>query len=197
MQTLDARGLACPQPVVLARRAMAENEPCRILVDNEVAVANVTRMAKSAGWQTEVRQRESALHEIDLFPGSGQLETRAREPSARETGGSIVILLASDRIGEGEPELGSLLMRAFLHSLAEVQPRPDHLICMNAGVRLATEESPVRDDLVSLADGGTEVWLCGTCLDYYGLKDQVRVGTVSNMYSLAELLLNANRVVRP
>lgn len=198
MKTIDARGLACPQPVVLARRAMADGATFVITVDNAVAVANVTRMARSAGWNSTVDEKAADLINITLAPAAAA--DRPPEPSpepAAASSGALVVFLASDQIGEGDPELGALLMRAFLHSLQEVEPRPSHIICMNGGVRLAAEGSPVLEDLRDLEQSGTQVWLCGTCLDFLGLKGRVGVGTVSNMYSLTELLLNAARVVRP
>lgn len=194
METVDARGLACPQPVVLTRRAMENGFPLTVLVDNDTAAANVTRMAKTAGWHADVAKKQTDLFEIALNPAPEPTRGPADAPRSI---GPIVVFLASERVGEGDPELGSLLMRAFLHTLQEVEPRPDHIICMNSGVRLATEGSPVVEDLRALAEDGVQVWLCGTCLDYLGLTGEVAVGTVSNMYSLAELLLSAGHVVRP
>lgn len=197
METVDARGLACPQPVILARRAMVGGQPVQVLVDNQVAVDNLTRMARSAGWNTAVRQTGTRVFEVDLRPDEARVEEAVAAPTEAKESGSIVVLLASDRIGEGDAELGALLMRAFLHTLTELEPRPHHVICMNAGVRLAADGSPVLEDLSALTKCGVAIWLCGTCVDYYRLKDTVRVGTISNMYSIAELLLNAGRVIRP
>jgi len=155
-------------------------------------------MARSTGWIAGVDEKAANLITITLRPAAPAEHAEATtESRATPAGGELVVFLASDRVGEGDPDLGALLMRAFLHTLQELEPRPDHIVCMNAGVRLAVEGSPVLDDLRALEESGTQIWLCGTCLDFLGLKDSTGVGTVSNMYSLAELLLNAARVVRP
>jgi selenium metabolism protein YedF len=112
-----------------------------------------------------------------------------------ETAKSTVVLFASDVLGRGEAELGNVLIRGFLHTLNEVEPLPATLIFINSGVRLVAEDSEVMEDLRALCDKGVEVLACGTCLNYYGLKDKVAVGQVSNMYSIAESLLRADKVI--
>jgi selenium metabolism protein YedF len=89
-----------------------------------------------------------------------------------------------------------LLIRAFLHTLTEISPGPDVMIFFNAGVKLATEGSKVSDDLHSLENQGIGILVCGTCLDYFGLKDNVRVGVVTNVYDIAETMLSAGWVIR-
>lgn len=196
MQTVDARGLACPQPVMLTRRAMQTSEDVLTIVDNDVAVANVTRMAQSAGWTAEVERRSDGAY-IKLSPPSGTAPQvcPTAQPSAAATGPTVV-LLAADTVGSGDDKLGGVLMRAFLHTLAEGEAKPDVIICMNAGVRLAVAGSAVVPDLQALVQSGVQLLLCGTCLDFYHLKEQVEVGTISNMYSISEALLGAGKVVR-
>ena len=98
-------------------------------------------------------------------------------------------------MGRGEPELGQILVRGFFHTLGEIEPLPGTIIFFNGGVRLVVEGSPVLEDLLSLRDKGIEILACGTCLDYFGLKERIAVGEVSNMYTIAETLLRAGRVV--
>ena len=197
MQTVDAKGLACPQPVVLTRRAMEKGEPVLTIVDNDVALANVSRMGRSAGWEVQAETREGCYY-ITLTPPAGSTgrETAPTPVQPAAPAGPLVVLLTSDVIGQGDDRLGAVLMRAFLHTLQEVKPKPDVIICMNGGVRLAVEGSQVFEDLRALTEGGIELLLCGTCLDFFGLKDKVSVGTISNMYSIAETLLSAGKVVR-
>lgn len=197
MQRVDARGLACPQPVVLARRAMQAGETVVVTVDDPTAAQNVSRMAQRARWNVDT-EVSGDVYVITAVPPEEPGPAAAPAPQAPEPvpSGEAVVLLASDVVGSGDPDLGALLMRTFLHTLQEIEPKPQRIICMNAGVRLAVEGSPVLEDLRALADCGTEVLLCGTCLDYLGLRDRVAVGTVSNMYSLAEIMLAADRLVR-
>lgn len=196
MQTTDARGLACPQPVILTRRAMQASEPIVTIVDNDSAVANVTRMAQSGGWATSVDRRGDGSY-ITLTPPAVAPSPEAPAPAAQTAAsGPTVVLLAADAIGSGDDTLGRVLMRAFVHTLAEGDATPDVIVFLNGGVRLPTADSPVLEDLQALAARGTELLICGTCLDFYHLKDKVVVGTVSNMYTIAETLLGAGRVVR-
>ncbi len=197
MKEVDARGLSCPQPVLLTRRAMQEGQPVVTLVDNETARDNVARMARAAGWGVSIEQR-GAGYAIHLTPppsGQEPLPTASEQRPARLQG-QRVLLLAADSIGQGDEELGRILMRSFLHTLLELEPKPDLIICANAGVKLVVQGSPVLEELRSLAERGVEILACGTCLDYFGLKDKVAVGTVSNMYTIAERLLAADIVVR-
>lgn len=195
MQTVDARGLACPQPVILSRRAMQAAEPTVTIVDNDVAVGNVTRMAQAAGWGSAVDERHDGFY-VTLTPPAGAAPQAAPAAAPAGAAGPTVVLLASDTIGTGDETLGAILMRAFLHAIAETDDKPDTIICMNAGVRLPTADSPVLEDLQTLVGCGTQVLICGTCLDFYHLKDKVAVGTISNMYTIAETLLAAGNVVR-
>jgi len=197
MRTVECRGLQCPQPVVLTRRAMQSSEPLLAIVDNDVALANVSRMARSAGWGVQVEQRDGS-HYLTLTPPGSPIAAVAEisQPQPAAGPGPTVVLLASDTIGQGDDTLGRVLTRAFLHTLQEIELRPDTVICMNGGVRLAVADSPVLEDLQALVESGTELLLCGTCLDFFGLKDKVAVGTISNMYTIAELLLGAGKVVR-
>lgn len=110
---------------------------------------------------------------------------------------SIVVLIANDEIGAGSSELGKILMRSFLKTLKEVGPRPQRMIFLNAGVRLVTEGSDLLDDLAALQGMGIDLAVCGTCLDYFHLKEKVKVGRVSNMTEIASSLLGAEKVVRP
>lgn len=107
----------------------------------------------------------------------------------------LVLVAASEVLGRGDDELGRILVRSFFHTLGEVQPLPNTVIFLNSGVRLAAAGSPVLEDLQALAGKGVRILACGTCLGHFGLKEQLAVGTISNMYAIAETLLNAGRTV--
>lgn len=186
--TVDGRGKPCPQPVIMTKKVL-EKEPSelKVLVDNQTACQNVTRLAEKMGYEVEVtgEKGEFSLHL------SGQ-EKREREAA---TGTSTVFLIASEALGRGEDELGKILSKAFFPTLTETIPRPQSLIFINTGVRFVVESSSVLDSLKSLVDLGVEILACGTCLDYLGLKGKVAVGTVSNMYDIVETLNTADKVV--
>lgn len=186
-KVVDARGLSCPTPVVLTKRALEEAEEVTVIVDNPTARENVKRMAQSRGCEVQVEERQDGIY---LF----LRRLKAPGPEVQPSG-SQVLVISSDSMGRGEEELGRILMRAFLHTLGEVSPRPRRIVFFNTGVKLVVEGSEVLEDLKALEALGVEILVCGTCLNYFGLMDKVRVGRVSNMYEIAETLLSAERVV--
>jgi selenium metabolism protein YedF len=128
-------------------------------------------------------------------PGAPAPATGPAMGRAAPLRGPLVVFIAADTVGRGPEELGGILMRSFLHTLGEVSPCPEVLVLINTGVRLVVEGSPVLEDLRALAERGVEILACGTCLEYFQAKERVAVGTVSNMYTIAETLLGAARVV--
>lgn len=191
---VDARGLACPQPVILTRNALQESDAVTTIVDNETAKGNVSRMAASQGYQVNVEEREDGIY-LHLTKGEKPVEAMAPQPVAAPAAGPLVLTVPSDIMGRGDEELGGILVRAFFHTLGEVEPLPDTIIFFNSGVKLVVEGSPVVEDLRTLKAQGVEILACGTCLGHYELKDKVAVGEVSNMYTIAETLLRAGKVV--
>ena len=128
---------------------------------------------------------------------SAPVRPEAPGPARNASSPRVVAFIASDRFGEGDPELGRILMRAFIKTVGELEPRPGKLIFANGGVRLTTEGSDLLPDLAALADQGIEIISCGTCLDFFGLVDRLEVGVASNMYEIAQALVEADRVVKP
>jgi len=195
---VDARGLACPQPVILTRRAMSEADSVSIttIVDNDTARHNVSRMASRAGYQVVVEEQADGIY-LHLSPGAVEVGV-APQPAvgrAEPLAGPLVLVIPSDRMGHGSEELGGILIRTFFHTLGEVGPRPDTIILFNDGVRLTVDGSPVLEDLRALAERGVQILACGTCLGYLELQEKVAVGEVSNMYTIAETMLGAGKVV--
>ena len=186
---VDARGLACPQPVILTKNALEKAEKVTVLVDNETATQNVSRLARSEGCQIVVEEREEGTY-LHL---SGRVSRETR--TSATTGKRIIVFIGSSTLGRGDEELGNVLMRSFIHTLRETVVPPQQIIFMNSGVKLVAEGSEVLDDLRSLESQGIEILACGTCLGYYRLKEAIQVGRISNMYDIAAALLEADRVV--
>ena len=192
---VDCRGLACPQPVIRTRRAIQQSGPVTSIVDNETAVQNVSRMVEKEGYTVAVETKEDGIY-LSLSKADGaQTDVAAAETVAERALGPLVVLIPGDAMGRGDEELGGILIRSLLHTLNEVEPLPDTIIFLNAGVKLTVAGSPVLDDLATLAGRGVEILACGTCLGHFGLKDEVAVGEISNMYSIAEALLGTGKVV--
>jgi selenium metabolism protein YedF len=193
-ETVDARGLACPQPVILTRRALQEHTAVTAIVDNDTARHNVTRMAEKSGAIVQADEREDGVYLHITKEGVQQSEMTV-QPTVRSQDGPLVVIVSSETMGRGEEELGGILMRTFFHTLGEVTPTPDIAIFVNSGVKLVVENSPVLEDLQALAAQDVQILACGTCLGYFELMERVAVGEVSNMYTIAETLLSAGKVV--
>lgn len=193
--TVDARGLPCPQPVIRTRNAMREADDIITLVSAADQVANVQRLAERAGWRVQVERREDgyALH---LTKGQAVAEPEVTpEMTVCATPRPTIVVVPCDHMGRGDAELGLILMRSFFHTLTETDPLPHTIIFYNTGVKLAVEGSPILEDLHTLQDKGVQILVCGTCLGYYNLKDRLAAGVISNMYTIAEMLLDADHII--
>ncbi|MDQ5985071.1 MAG: hypothetical protein CSYNP_00775 [Syntrophus sp. SKADARSKE-3] len=203
--TIDARGLACPQPVILAKKAIEDNQAMTILVDNDAAVENIRRLAVKMACTVSVTDRGNGIREIFLARTAAseehQMDAEAFAEelacSTEKATGALVVVLSDNRMGRGDDTLGDVLIRSFIHTLLQLKPLPDTIICYNAGVKLATGDSTVLDDLQSLEKAGTEILVCGTCINYFSLGDQIAVGHISNMYDIVETMAGAARLLRP
>jgi len=190
---VDARGLACPQPVILTRNALREGGAVTTIVDNETARHNVTRMAEKAGHTVRAEEKDDGTYLHIDGEGASQEKT-ASEPSSAPSG-PLVLTIPSNTMGRGDDDLGGVLIRGFFHTLGEVEPLPETIIFFNSGVHLVAEGSPIFEDLQHLCEAGVEILVCGTCLGHYELKDKIALGEVSNMYTIGEALLGAGKVI--
>lgn len=188
---VDARGLACPQPVVRTKQALEEAEGSTLvtIVDNEVARDNVVKFARSRGLRAEVEERGTEYY---IRIGPGEIPDLPKEVSPVL---DQVLLIGSATLGRGDEELGRLLMQSFLATLAQADALPRKILLINSGVRLACEGSPVLASLLALEQKGVEIASCGTCLDFYRMKEKLCVGGVTNMYSIVEALAGAQKVI--
>ena len=192
---IDAQGLACPEPLILARKALAEGgfDLLEILVDNAAARENLLKYAAYAHCPVEGVAVEGGRTRIRLLPAAGAApEDRAAPapaPAATGTTQAATVFIARDGIGQGDPELARLLMRGFLFTLTESDIPPLRIILMNAGVQLAVEGSDSLANLRRLAELGVDILACGTCLDFFHLTEALGVGRITNMYEIAEFLM--------
>lgn len=197
--TIDARGKACPQPVVLALHALAElkeGENLEVWVDNDAAVENLKRMAAQKGRAASV-QKESDFWRVQIGEGDQDAPQSAPQPGCgcAVMGADAVVAIGNDTMGRGSEELGHALFKSFLYALAQLETPPRTMLFFNGGAKWTVEGSPSLEDLRELESRGTEILTCGTCLDYYGLKEKLAVGSVTNMYHIAEILTQADRLV--
>ncbi len=199
MSEIDCRGKACPEPVILTKDALAQIKEGEliIIVDNPSSSGNVERFAQSQGCSVTVEKRgqDFYLHiqKAEVFKADDEAELVQKKDKAEK----VVVYINSHLLGVGDEALGSFLMKAFLKTLVDLERRPDRLILINSGVQLASEDSKVLETLRGLSEEGMEIVSCGTCIDFYGLKDKMKVGVISNMYDIVQSLLGADRLIRP
>jgi selenium metabolism protein YedF len=194
MITIDCRGQACPAPVIATKRALeASPSGICVLLDDGAPRENVTRFAQTRG--LTVTETPNGTGWSLQVTGKAGLAV-APQLTPVQASGERVLLITSDRMGEGADELGRLLMRNFLHTLLETAERPDRILFLNSGVLLTVQGAETIEALSALEALGVELFSCGVCLDFFKKKDQLAVGKVTNMFSTAEQLLAAASVIR-
>ncbi|MDD5937848.1 MAG: sulfurtransferase-like selenium metabolism protein YedF [Clostridiales bacterium] len=203
-KTIDARGIACPQPVIMARQAMDQGvETIIITVDNMAAVENLKRLSDSRGYVAAISGMEGNYTLILDGEGVPKPEKSAEKEKAAEKPETAVpapsaawgVFVGKDTIGIGDEELGKNLMRMYFYTLTQEEKAPDVVIFMNGGVKVPTGDEQVAEHLKTLEEKGTRVLVCGTCLNFYGLMDQLKAGTVSNMAEIVEAMGGCGKVI--
>ncbi len=202
MKEIDCRRLDCPEPVLRTKDALEKKPsgPITIVVDNQVARDNVMRFLQSKNLEPEVLENQG-IYNISVDPTKTQIEnaiSSENEAVAHAQQSCLtrpVLFVSTDQLGTGSSELGRLLMRNFIYTLTKRNEMPGTLVFMNSGVKLSIESSPALEELEELEKSGVKILVCGTCLDYYELKEQHRVGQVSNMYDIADLLMSSGQVI--
>ena len=192
MRKLDARGLECPLPVVKTKELLKEsNEAVEVLVDNETAVENLKKFAKVKGYDA-VSNKTGEDYAVVISSGEQVVEEKKADNILK---GQIVVL-SSDSLGS-DKELGKILMKSLIFALTKQDAFPETIIFYNGGVKITTQESDTVNDLLFLESEGVEIVNCGTCLDFFKLKDDLKVGSITNMYDIVERMEKAEKVIKP
>ncbi len=208
-KVVDARGLACPLPVVNAKKAVGEFKEdgvLAVLVDNEIAVQNLKKFAAQKGLAAAGEKKGEKEYEVTIQvavngdPASALAEEAGEEEIACRTDSrkkGLAVVLSANVMGGGEEKLGKALMKAFIFALTRQDVLPETILCYNSGAYLTCEGSDSLDDFKELEADGVNIMTCGTCLDFYGIKEKLAVGTVTNMYDIVETMEQAGAVIRP
>lgn len=197
-------GMACPLPVVQAKKAMeefTEDGLLEVKVDNDTAVQNLTRLGNNHGFSVSVVRNSEKEYIVTMEIKADKalsvpLESEEIVCPAPARGGKVVILSANT-MGSGDEQLGKKLMKAFIFALTSQDEVPEKVICYNSGAFLTTEDPDTVKDLKNLEEAGATIMTCGTCLDFYGLKEKLQVGIISNMYDIVEAQMGASMIIRP
>ena len=210
MIKVDAMGDTCPIPVVKTKNAIKElkgSGEVQTLVDNEIAVQNLTKMANQKGYGVKSQKLGEGKYEVTMTISDGNADAitttgdSAEEeqivcyPDARKK--NTVVVLASATMGAGDEELGEILMKGFIYALSQQEDLPKTILFYNGGAYLTCEGSASLDDLKELELRGVRILTCGTCLNFYGLSEKLKVGEVTNMYEIAETMSKASLIVSP
>lgn len=200
MIEVNAMGKVCPIPVIMTKKVLRENtagENIVIRVDNEIATQNLTKMAGQLNIKSNVTKLSDAEYTV-LYDLEGcEACAVLNDSSVLEQGADeYVVAINSDKMGTGDEAFGTTLLENFIYALTEQDRIPKMLVMYNSGVRLVTENEKTVKDLKTLQEKGTEILACGLCLDFYGLKEKLRVGSATNMYRIVEIM-RTNKVVRP
>jgi len=203
MEILDCKGLNCPKPVLQTKAYLEEHagESFSVLVDNEASRENVLRFGRSQGCKVSVETTEADTFLITLHPGEsvpteGSFHAEDYACSL-PAGQNLVYVISSDSMGEGSHELGWGLLQTYIATIDQVDPQPSHIILYNGGVKLAATENKGLEALQNLEKKGVAIWSCGTCLEFFHLEEERRVGSITNMYDIMQTMAAAGKVVSP
>lgn len=201
MITVNAMGDNCPIPVIKTKKALQEltgPETIEVLVDNEIAVQNVTKMAVAQGGEvTSEKIAEKEYRVVIGMQGAPAVVEEGEECTGMTKKSNTIVVVASDRMGSGNDALGKVLIKGFIYAVSQLDTLPDKVLFYNGGATLTVEGSESLNDLKYMEEQGVEILTCGTCLDYYELKDKLAVGSVTNMYSIVEAMAEADKIIAP
>ncbi len=202
-RVVDARGMACPLPVVNAKKAadeMKDGEVLTVLVDNEIAVQNLTKFAASRSYGVKSEKKAENDYSVTMQITVGGAGASLEEPLSCQPDivrKGTVAVISGNVMGTGEEKLGKALMKAFIFALSKQDTLPDTILFYNSGAFLTCKGSDSLEDLKNMEAEGVKIMTCGTCLDFYGLKEELSVGTITNMYDIVETQEKAQLIIRP
>ena len=204
MKTVDARGQLCPAPLILTKRALDETvkgDSFILIIDNQVSFANVSRYLKDNGIKFSVVENNDVwtltVEKNNTTSTEHKVESYCSDNIPHLQKGDFVITISSDKMGEGDPELGTLLMINFIKAIRDLDTLPSKMTFYNRGVFLGRKDSPVYELLKDLEQMGVALYLCGTCINHYSLADEIDIGMVSNMFEIAQIFASSGKVVKP
>lgn len=195
MKLVDARGLACPQPVLLTKKEADSGElKITIIVDNDTAKQNVTKFGTKLQYDIKSENKEDGIY-ITLSKTNEREDITEAAIVIEKNSTKSGYVITTDKLGKGSDDLGKILMKSFLYTLSETKPYPEFLIFLNTGVKLTTLGSDSLEDLKKLNEAGVKIVSCGTCLDFFEIKSNLQVGSISNMYDIVEIITESEKTI--
>ncbi len=204
MRTVDTRGQQCPAPLIATKKALKETgtgDSFKILTDNRTTLDNISRFLKDNKTEFTVKEKDNTWtitvtkKEPDLSPTKAEDYCTGEIPHFSQ--GDFIIAFTSDKMGEGDEELGRLLISNFIKAIKDLDVLPANMVFYNNGVKLGSVDSPVIEHLKEIEKMGVGMLLCATCAKYYSLEEKIKIGTLSNMYDIAKVMASAGNIVKP
>ena len=197
---VDVRGEVCPKPLILTKKALKEcsdEQPLRILIDNATSKDNVVRFLCDNGYAPECSETNGTFTLVFSKRGAVLPQPDAEAYCSVSSPKPHVIVVKSRYMGHGDEELGELLLKAFINTIKEISPLPQTIVFYNGGIVMTIDDSPVLPALRELERQGVALLICGTCAEFFKMKEQIHIGTISNMYTILETLTGAGKVIEP
>ncbi|PIE59886.1 MAG: sulfurtransferase-like selenium metabolism protein YedF [Desulfobulbus propionicus] len=198
--TIDCKQLPCPKPVLKTKDAL-ENGAKKIIVivDNDAAKNNVARFGGSQGCEVVTLEQDDGTFHLFLTASEEDLlnDDVEQYPCPAPGQKQIIYVISADTMGRSNDELGWALLQTFIQTIKDVSPMPEKILFYNSGVKLVTQQSGALEALVELQNRNVKILVCGTCLDFFKLKPDIKVGTISNMYDIMNAMVMADKVISP
>ncbi|MGL6105672.1 sulfurtransferase-like selenium metabolism protein YedF [Romboutsia sp.] len=188
---VDARGLGCPKPVINTKKELEKIDEGTVVVtlDNDIAKQNIIKLVNSLNYEFKILKEEKDLIVVEITKGKNAIIEQQHELEDK------CIFISSDKMGKGNDELGEVLIKGYIYTLTEARPYPKYIVLVNSGVKLSAENKATIENLKILEEDGTQILSCGTCLDYYNLNDNLQVGSITNMYSIVDIMKNSSQTI--
>ncbi|MGL5657817.1 MAG: sulfurtransferase-like selenium metabolism protein YedF [Cetobacterium sp.] len=195
MIKVNAIGQTCPIPVIMTKNALKEiiEGSIEVSIDNKISKENIEKFSKEMGFSFTTRE-ENGIFFIQINKTIN--ETSSNSSTSNDENNTIIVI-ASDKMGDGETALGETLMKGFIYTLTEMESLPKAILFYNKGVFLTASNETTIKDLRILEKRGVEILSCGACLNFYHLENNIAVGSITNMYNIIEKQMKANKVIRP
>lgn len=195
MIKVNAIGQTCPIPVIMTKNALKEitEGSIEISIDNKISKENIEKFSKEMGFSFTTRE-ENGIFFIQI---NKTINEASLNSSTSNDKNNTIIVIASDKMGDGETALGETLMKGFIYTLTEMESLPKAILFYNKGVFLTASNETTIKDLKILEERGVEILSCGACLNFYHLENNIAVGSITNMYNIIEKQMKANKVIRP
>ena len=197
MKTVDCKGMKCPEPLMAVRREIKNGKSFCVIIDNETSFENVTRFLEDNSLKHNCNLN-NGIHYINIILDQ-EIEF-VNEQLTNDTvtrTGDYIVVISSDKMGDGDPELGKILIKGYISTLSEADRVPDEIIFYNSGVLLTRKDSSVAELLLKLSEMNVKITICGTCADFYGIKQEIVTGQISNMFYISDKLSKAALVIKP